>query len=278
MAKQINQYTKTRTKATIQLQDLMDFDSTDDNGLTFESAKVTVEEFRKYLSDFVPTLYNADGQIDGIRTIGMNGFAAIWENGTINIKGSGSTSATTSLLVEDSLGNDLFTIKDDGEIKYLDRELFTYDSGNGRLWTGQGFTQLNLNPTNLVNCNKPFHVTTINSLGGGSATQISIGSNNISYKGSNISPSGLNHYFNTNTNVADASNSILSVANFGVRLFDVKSDGKVGIGTSTPTENLDVVGNINASGTYNVGGVAGFTGTGTYTNFTIVGGIITAAS
>ena len=57
--------------------------------------------------------------------------------------------------------------------------------------------------------------------------------------------------------------------------------GNFGIGVTTggaPTEKLDVVGNANVSGVYKVGGVAGVTQTGAYTNFTIVGGIITAAS
>jgi len=55
--------------------------------------------------------------------------------------------------------------------------------------------------------------------------------------------------------------------------------GFVRVGSSTtPTEALDVTGNTNVTGIYKVGGVSGFTGTGSYTNFTIVGGIITAAS
>lgn len=53
--------------------------------------------------------------------------------------------------------------------------------------------------------------------------------------------------------------------------------GNVGIGTTTPSEKLDVNGTINATA-YSVGGTAGFTGTGAYTNFTIVNGIITNAS
>ena len=55
--------------------------------------------------------------------------------------------------------------------------------------------------------------------------------------------------------------------------------GKLAIGSvSAPTYTCDVTGDANVSGIYRAGGVAGFTGTGAYTNFTIVGGIITAAS
>lgn len=53
----------------------------------------------------------------------------------------------------------------------------------------------------------------------------------------------------------------------------------VGIGgLADSLYKLKVTGDINVTGVYKVGGVSGFTGTGAYTNFTIVGGIITAAS
>jgi hypothetical protein len=42
MALQINQYSKTRTDLTIQDDDLLDFDSTEDSGTSYESAKITV--------------------------------------------------------------------------------------------------------------------------------------------------------------------------------------------------------------------------------------------
>lgn len=52
----------------------------------------------------------------------------------------------------------------------------------------------------------------------------------------------------------------------------------VGFGNTAPLYPVDVTGTVNASNGYSAGGVAGFTGTGAYTNFTIAGGIITAAS
>ena len=54
--------------------------------------------------------------------------------------------------------------------------------------------------------------------------------------------------------------------------------GFVGIAQPSPLFTLDVAGDVNASVNYYSAGVQGFTGTGIFTNFTISGGIITAAS
>lgn len=56
--------------------------------------------------------------------------------------------------------------------------------------------------------------------------------------------------------------------------------GKLGIGSgkTAPAYAIDLTGEINATTGFRVNGTAGFTGTGAYTNFTIVGGIITNAS
>jgi len=52
----------------------------------------------------------------------------------LHVKGSGTTDATTSLLVEDSAGTDILTVVDDGVVKI----------------NGQGYTELHANATNLV--------------------------------------------------------------------------------------------------------------------------------
>jgi len=56
------------------------------------------------------------------------------------------------------------------------------------------------------------------------------------------------------------------------------SSGNSGFGTASPSEKLHVNGKIRCDSVFNVSGTDGFTGTGSYTNFTIVGGIITSAS
>lgn len=57
----------------------------------------------------------------------------------------------------------------------------------------------------------------------------------------------------------------------------IDRDGNVGIGTTSPTQRLDVSGNVNAEHYY-VNGNEGFSGSGSFTHFTIENGIITSAS
>lgn len=59
----------------------------------------------------------------------------------------------------------------------------------------------------------------------------------------------------------------------------ISQNGYIGVGTSpVSTYSITTAGAINAGGDYYVAGTQGFTGTGAYTNFTIVGGIITSAT
>ena len=83
----------------------------------------------------------------------------------------------------------------------------------------------------------------------------------------------------------------VSISSLAVSSY-IDHGGNFGFGTKTPLAKLHVVGtgtvaliggNTRIDGecratTYNVNGTVGFTGTGGYTNFTIVSGIITAAS
>jgi hypothetical protein len=86
MGKQINQYTKTRLSTTITLFDYLDFDSTEDSGTTFESAKLTVDELMKYLNTNVATIYNANRSISADRTLFANTFFTKWDGGDVGIE------------------------------------------------------------------------------------------------------------------------------------------------------------------------------------------------
>lgn len=83
MSKQINQYTKTRTSGTFKDDDYMDFDSTEDSGSTFESAKGKILEFVTYLKTKIPTLYSGDGTLAGNRTVTMSGLWARFKGGDV---------------------------------------------------------------------------------------------------------------------------------------------------------------------------------------------------
>lgn len=182
MSKQINQYTKTRDRNSIQTEDLLDLDSTDDKGGAYESAKLSVSELSQYIANIF-TFYRLDGSFPSgetrtvnfnsgklrfeaggdveLRGIGLSDYGFIVQNlnnlqraklGTddsldtgilslsdangeflnasegkvgigvssptakLQVKGSGSTSATTNLLLENSNGDDLVKVLDDGRV------------------------------------------------------------------------------------------------------------------------------------------------------------------
>lgn len=90
MGKQINQYTKVRTKFNISVFDLLDFDSTDDNGTTYESAKCTVLDMLAYLQSTLPTIYGGDGTLaagaNGDRNITANSIETKTIGGSISVE------------------------------------------------------------------------------------------------------------------------------------------------------------------------------------------------
>ena len=88
MGKQINQYTKTRTKIKTQSDDLIDLDSTEDSGVTFESAKIKVSEFVAYIVAQLPpiTMYVVDGTILANRTITALTRWTKWKGGDVIVE------------------------------------------------------------------------------------------------------------------------------------------------------------------------------------------------
>ena len=83
MGKQINQYTKTRTAATIQGDDLLGPDSTEDTGTTFESAKMKVSELLAYINANVDNLYRIDGSLTGSRNVTLDSHTLSFVQGKI---------------------------------------------------------------------------------------------------------------------------------------------------------------------------------------------------
>lgn len=86
MSKQINQYTKIRTSGNVTSDDLMDLDSTDDGGSTYESAKITVANFLAYINTNVNNIYTADGTILADRTLTANTNFTKWLGGDVAIQ------------------------------------------------------------------------------------------------------------------------------------------------------------------------------------------------
>jgi hypothetical protein len=166
---------------------------------------------------------------------------------TGHFKGSGSTSATTSLLVQNSAGSDLIRINDVGWLQFggttssfpaMQRNL---SEVRFRLADGSGFCNIRTKQIRFENASA----------------------------------------------LSDISDGVIIMANNALNDFNRLQFG--GVTSSFPalkrsTTNLQVrladdsgYAPIDAS-LYKVGGTNGFTGTGSYTNFTIVGGIITNAS
>lgn len=142
MAKQINQYTKTRTSGTIQNDDYLDFDSTEDAGSTFESAKLKVSEFLTYLISNIPTFFTSDGAITSTRNVEMNGFNAEFENGKLVSKANLND---VGYLLQDSLSAEKGSFAYDVGLDTATLELKNVDGTyvkaiDGAVGVGRGMT------------------------------------------------------------------------------------------------------------------------------------------
>lgn len=102
MAIQINQYTKIRTSATVAPEDLMDFDSTDDAGSTYESAKIEVSQFLAYLGANGLNIYAQDSTILANRTLTAGGVWTKWLDGDIILQMGGEANDRAFLVYDGS--------------------------------------------------------------------------------------------------------------------------------------------------------------------------------
>jgi hypothetical protein len=64
-------------------------------------------------------------------SVGIGGFTTFTPSARVHIKGSGSTSATTSLLVQDSSGLQCFKVRDDGQVALGNSSNFIVDAASG---------------------------------------------------------------------------------------------------------------------------------------------------
>ena len=267
MGKQTNQYTKTRTAATTQSDDLLDIDSTEDTGTTFESAKMKVSELLAYINANVDNLYNADGST-GTRnvTIGNNTLSFI--GGKIRFKSTG--------------GDIPFSLDNSSGVERVKIEYFaTSDSGALTLSNAAGTFFRAYDGTVETNTYGAASLESNLYATGTNQTLYNINADALSQSGTVAVKIKV-----TNESGYSADDALLSLGGnvqfYGSgdnnAFFFKYSNGRTGFGKSNPSEKVDVEGSINVLDVYKVGGVSGFTGTGTYTNFTIVGGIITAAS
>ncbi len=106
---QINQYTKTRTSGTVASgYDYMDIDSSDDSGVSYESAKMLISEFETYLNGALSfatdNFYTADGSTAGVRTVTLGADNLNWSATTADIKWS-TTGDVDTLLIDGGTGS-----------------------------------------------------------------------------------------------------------------------------------------------------------------------------
>lgn len=79
------------------------------------TADSTQAEGVKWATVASSSIYTGDDTLTENRTLTYGGFSLTFDGGQLTNKGAGATSATTNLLLENSVGTDLFYMKDDGE-------------------------------------------------------------------------------------------------------------------------------------------------------------------
>lgn len=137
---------------TLALSDLIHIVDVSDNSQNAagSSYKLTLSQLKDLIN---VNIYNSDGTLTSNRAIAMNTFSLEFTNGIIgigtsavsgtrlNVRGTGSTSATYTIKAEDSTANLNFYVRDDGAVSSL-RGYSLQDGATARLYvhsTG-GFT------------------------------------------------------------------------------------------------------------------------------------------
>ena len=172
----------------------------------------------KYFTNFGNNNTNQFGLNNFFRYPVGIGFTSTQGSAMLNVKGSGTTSATTSLLVQNSAGDDSLKITDDNKV-------LIGNSTTGGIHNVDSASSL------------PF---TVSRLG---IVRFSVSSD--SGNGQIVLKSNTNNEFSVGTNgnifqINDGANT-----NQGSKRFSIIQDGNVGIGDVTPTARLHVKGSGN---------------------------------
>ena len=232
-------------------------------------------------------------RIDTNRNIGI-GTSAAAPGGRLHVKGAGTTSATNALLVENSSGTDLLTVRDDEQLQvsstgvtnpgysFADNTnsgLYNFGSTHGTVVDGQYSILYNAaGPGIYSNVANSITAPVLGLYKIGDNNRFSIWMDNTSkdfifeawesgvgYDNSIIlnSDGGTVSVGTTDTDsklqvrgsgATSATTALLIENSSGTDLFKIEDGGNVGIGTSTPAEKLTVSGNISGSGDLNIVG------------------------
>lgn len=161
--------------------------------------------------------YNLSGPIATIKNDGNFGLGTTTLSARIQVVGSGSTSATTNLLLQNSSLTDLLRVTDNGDAQFGNGILLdTASDSVTRIYNNETIRYQSDNNTGTMH---HFAIATGNSKTSGDVLSIDRGTNN-------------------NTNV-----SLLNVSDFLV----VKNGGNVGINVTSPSARLQVKSSGNAS-------------------------------
>jgi len=108
MSKQINQYTKTRTAATIKDDDLIDLDSDENAGVgPWESAKMTWAQVLIAIGNAIGTIYTTDSSLTGTRQVDLAEFVLTFTNGCVVIDAASFSVTTQAIFVPAGTSQDL---------------------------------------------------------------------------------------------------------------------------------------------------------------------------
>lgn len=264
MAKQINQYTKTRLSGTVQDDDLLDMDSTEDSGSSFESAKMTVLNLVTYLSSAVKTLYTSDGALGSDRLVTSLTFFTKFLGGDVIVEMEGETvnygflvnqlgggefgrfgfdqANSSGVLLLNDLSGQFFSanqgVVNSRDGYYIDNKLFAEDVAS-RFQVGGGQSELRFVPSSHIRSQVLMWIPRIRSLGSAD-THIQLDTTVLNF---NAASTGSNTTFQFDTSglLAD-SRELLKISNNGSELMMILGSGNVGFGSILPTERVHIEG------------------------------------